>query len=117
MSWLGGDALVAVDQPRVPQPLFLGLQVGPVVVVELAGNEQADRRRGALPAQEQEGIDLARSRRFSDWHSPVTVSMSVDRDRSMVSHGHPSPLPASELIGTPPRSRDRCDSLATAGSP
>lgn len=31
--------------------------------------------------------------------------MSVDRDRSMVSHGHPSPVPASELIGTPPRSR------------
>ncbi|GAB3052431.1 PfkB family carbohydrate kinase [Intrasporangium mesophilum] len=55
--------------------------------------------------EEQEGIDLSRSRRFADWHSPVTVSMSVERDRSMVSHGHPSPLPASELIGTPPRSR------------
>ncbi len=55
--------------------------------------------------EEQEGIDLSRSRRFADWHSPVTVSMSVDRDRSMVSHGHPSPVPASELIGTPPRSR------------
>ena len=55
--------------------------------------------------EEQEGIDLSRSRRFADWHSPVTVSMSVDRDRSMVSHGHPSPVPASELIGIPPRSR------------
>jgi len=55
--------------------------------------------------EEQEGIDLARSRRFADWHSPVTVSMSIAHDRSMVSHGHPSPLPASELIGTPPRSR------------
>jgi sugar/nucleoside kinase (ribokinase family) len=55
--------------------------------------------------EEQEHIDLGRSRRFSDWHSPVTVSMSVDHDRSMVSHGHPAPVTASELIGTPPRSR------------
>ena len=55
--------------------------------------------------EEQEGIDLSRSRRFADWHSPVTVSMSVEHDRSMVSHGHPAPVCASELIGTPPRSR------------
>ena len=54
---------------------------------------------------EQEVVDLSRSRRFEHWHTPVTVSMSVDRDRSMVTHGHPSPLPASELIGRPPRSR------------
>lgn len=54
---------------------------------------------------EQEHVDLSRSRQFPDWHSPVTVSMSVDRDRMMVTHEHPSPLPASELIGQPPRSR------------
>ena len=54
---------------------------------------------------EQEGIDLSRSRRFEEWHSPVTVSMSVNRDRSMVSHGHPSPMCASEMIGVPPRTR------------
>jgi sugar/nucleoside kinase (ribokinase family) len=54
---------------------------------------------------EQEHVDLGRSRRFDDWHSPVTVSVSYDRDRSMVTHGHPSPLPATELIGQPPRSR------------
>ena len=54
---------------------------------------------------EQEHVDLSRSRRFEDWHSPVTVSMAVDRDRSMVTHGHPAPMPASEMIGVPPRSR------------
>src|SRR5581483_10292645 len=31
---------------------------------------------------EQEGIDLSASRRFADWHSPVTVSLAYDRDRS-----------------------------------
>lgn len=54
--------------------------------------------------REREGIDLGRSRRFPNWHSPVTVSMSVNRDRSMVSHGHPSPISCNELIGTPPTS-------------
>ncbi len=54
---------------------------------------------------EQEHIDLSRSKQFPDWHSPVTVSMSVAKDRMMVTHGHPSPLPASVLIGRPPRSR------------
>ncbi|MDH2424242.1 PfkB family carbohydrate kinase [Sphaerisporangium sp. TRM90804] len=54
---------------------------------------------------EQESVDLSRSRRFQGWHSPVTVSMAVNRDRSMVTHGHPPPMTASELIGRPPRSR------------
>ncbi len=54
---------------------------------------------------EQEHVDLSRSRRFSDWHSPVTVSISFDRDRSMISHGHPPPVSATEMIGTPPSTR------------
>jgi sugar/nucleoside kinase (ribokinase family) len=54
---------------------------------------------------EQEHIDLSRSRRFADWHSPVTVSIAFNRDRSMVSHGHRSPLSASEMIGDPPTTR------------
>ncbi|MEO7130364.1 MAG: PfkB family carbohydrate kinase [Dermatophilaceae bacterium] len=62
--------------------------------------------------EEQEGIDLGHSRQFPDWHSPVTVSMSFDHDRTMVSHGHPSPVPASELIGHPPRSRSVMVDLA-----
>lgn len=55
--------------------------------------------------EEQEGVALTRSRRYPDWHTPVTVSLAVDGDRSMISHGHPSPEPASALIGDPPRTR------------
>lgn len=51
----------------------------------------------------QEHVDLSLSRRVPGWHSPVTVSMCVNQDRSMVTHGHPAPLNSSELIGTPPR--------------
>jgi sugar/nucleoside kinase (ribokinase family) len=54
---------------------------------------------------EQENVDLSRSRRFTAWHSPVTVSMAVDRDRSMITHGHRAPVPVDEMIGVPPRSR------------
>ncbi len=54
---------------------------------------------------EQEHVDLSRSRRFDQWHSPVTVSMAVDRDRSMVTHGHPSPISSTEMVGQPPLSR------------
>ncbi|WP_328808158.1 PfkB family carbohydrate kinase [Nonomuraea antri] len=55
--------------------------------------------------EQQESVDLSRSRRFEGWHSPVTVSMAVDRDRAMVTHGHPPPVSASEMIGAPPCSR------------
>lgn len=51
---------------------------------------------------EQEGVDLSRSRRYDGWHSPVTVSMSVERDRSMLTHGHDPPESASAMIGAPP---------------
>ncbi|WP_346139915.1 carbohydrate kinase family protein, partial [Kutzneria viridogrisea] len=53
----------------------------------------------------QEGVDLSCSRRFYGWHSPLTVSMAVDRDRSMVTHGHPSPVTADELLAPPPVTR------------
>ena len=48
-------------------------------------------------------MDLSLSRRFEGWPSPVTVSLCVEHDRSMVTHGLPAPLTGSELIGTPPR--------------
>lgn len=54
---------------------------------------------------QQEGVDLTRSRCFRGWHSPVTVSLSHHGDRSMITHGHPLPVPVRELIGTPPASR------------
>jgi sugar/nucleoside kinase (ribokinase family) len=53
----------------------------------------------------QERVDLSRSRQFAGWHSPVTVSMAVERDRSMVTHAHRLPISADALIGTPPLSR------------
>ena len=43
---------------------------------------------------EQEHVDLSRSQRFADWHTPVTVSLSVNSDRSMVTHGHRAPVSA-----------------------
>jgi len=46
---------------------------------------------------EQEGVDLTYAQRFADWHSPVTVSMVVERDRALLTHMHPAPVPGSEL--------------------
>jgi sugar/nucleoside kinase (ribokinase family) len=53
----------------------------------------------------QEGVDLAYSRRFPDWHSPVTVSMVVERDRALLTHMHPAPVPGSELPADVPKAR------------
>lgn len=52
----------------------------------------------------QENVDLTLSRQFPDTHSAVTVSVAHSGDRSMVTHGHPVPLTADELIGHPPAS-------------
>ena len=54
---------------------------------------------------EQEGIDLSTSKRYPGWHSPVTVSIAVDGDRNMVTHGHEEPECPSTMIGRPPRAR------------
>jgi sugar/nucleoside kinase (ribokinase family) len=54
---------------------------------------------------EQEGVDLSYCRRFYGWHSPVTVSMAMDRDRSMVTHGHRAPVSGDELLREPPLTR------------
>ncbi|MDT0307460.1 PfkB family carbohydrate kinase [Streptomyces sp. DSM 44917] len=40
-----------------------------------------------------EGVDLSLSRVVGGWHSPVTVSMAYEGERTMVSHGHEAPLP------------------------
>lgn len=40
-----------------------------------------------------EGVDLSCSRRFADWATPVTVALSYDGDRALVTHGaEPPPL-------------------------
>ncbi len=55
--------------------------------------------------EEQESIDLSMSRRHAGWHTPVTVSVSVDGDRSMITHGHDAPEDPAALGAVPPRSR------------
>jgi len=54
---------------------------------------------------EQEGVDLTCSRRFPGWHSPVTISMVVDRDRAMLTHMHPAPVPSGDLLASMPPAR------------
>jgi sugar/nucleoside kinase (ribokinase family) len=55
--------------------------------------------------EEQEGIDLSHSRRFPGWHSSVTVSMAYERDRALVTHGHPPPVAPDDFIGVLPACR------------
>ncbi|MFC5804356.1 PfkB family carbohydrate kinase [Streptomyces formicae] len=71
--------------------------------------------------EQGEGIDLSMSRTIPGWHSPVTVSMAYEDERTMVSHGHEAPPPetpgddAAPLARSgPPRARAAVASL-TAG--
>ncbi|MFE6914995.1 carbohydrate kinase family protein [Streptomyces rubiginosohelvolus] len=43
--------------------------------------------------EQGEGIDLSMSHTVPGWHSPVTVSMAYEGERTMVSHGHEAPAP------------------------
>jgi sugar/nucleoside kinase (ribokinase family) len=66
---------------------------------------------------EQEGVDLTHSRRVADWHSPVTVSLAVQRDRAMVTHAHNSPISITDLVGEPPTTRVGFVSLEESQEP
>ncbi|MGY0486631.1 carbohydrate kinase family protein [Streptomyces sp. WG-D5] len=60
--------------------------------------------------EQGEGIDLSYARTVPGWHSPVTVSMAYEGERTMVSHGHePPPEPAPAC---PPHARAAVASLA-----
>jgi sugar/nucleoside kinase (ribokinase family) len=59
-----------------------------------------------------EGIDLGPSRRIAGWHSPVTVSMAYEGERTMVSHGHQAPPPEGTVPTCPPPARAAVASLA-----
>lgn len=52
-----------------------------------------------------EGVDLSRSRMHERWHTAVTVSIAMDGDRAMVTHGHEFPVGADDLVGAPPATR------------
>jgi len=91
----GGIANLAVATAR------LGLRTSLVAGFGDDGYAQWCRRVLA----DQEGVDLSRSRTFEHWHTPVTVSMAYDGDRAMVTHGHPAPLSATEMVGIPPSCR------------
>ncbi len=43
--------------------------------------------------EQGESIDLSMSHTVPGWHSPVTVSMAYEGERTMVSHGHEAPAP------------------------
>ncbi|WP_328440708.1 PfkB family carbohydrate kinase [Streptomyces sp. NBC_00444] len=62
-----------------------------------------------------EGIDLSLARTVPGWHSPVTVSMAYEGERTMVSHGH-EPPPEEPAPDCPPRARAAIASL-TPGRP
>ncbi|KNB53008.1 carbohydrate kinase family protein [Streptomyces caatingaensis] len=50
-----------------------------------------------------EGIDLGQSRTVPGWHSPVTVSMAYEGERTMISHGHEAPPPETPVPASPVR--------------
>ncbi|MEV6176091.1 carbohydrate kinase family protein [Streptomyces sp. NPDC052016] len=60
--------------------------------------------------QQGEGIDLTASRTVPGWHSPVTVSMAYEGERTMVSHGH-EPPPEEPAPACPPPARAAVASL------
>ncbi|CAM5414177.1 carbohydrate kinase family protein [Streptomyces aurantiogriseus] len=60
--------------------------------------------------EQGEGIDLTSSRSVPGWHSPVTVSMAYEGERTMVSHGH-EPPPQDTAPDSPPHARAAVASL------
>lgn len=101
----GGIANLAVSSAR------LGLRTG--LAAGFGDDAYGDWTWSLL--RDQEHIDLSRSRRFPGWHSAVTVSLSTGGDRSMITHGHPIPISARELIGAPPASRALLTDLGLPG--
>jgi len=60
--------------------------------------------------EQGEHIDLSTSRTVPGWHSPVTVSMAYEGERTMVSHGH-EPPPEEPSPECPPHARAAVASL------
>ena len=54
---------------------------------------------------EQEGVDLTSSRRYTSWHTPLTVSYAIDSDRSMITHAHRPADYDDQPVVAPPAAR------------
>ncbi|MCE7079163.1 PfkB family carbohydrate kinase [Streptomyces sp. ST2-7A] len=68
--------------------------------------------------ERDEGIDLSPSRVLAGWHSPVTVSMAYEGERTMVSHGHLAPLsPTAPTGGRAPDPARSCVASLAPGEP
>lgn len=91
----GGIANLAVASAR------LGLRTG--LITGFGDDTYADWMRSTLATQEH--IDLSAARTFRDFHSAITVSLAVEGDRSMVTHGHPLPEPLVRDAVSLPQSR------------
>lgn len=91
----GGIANLAVASARLGLRTALGAAFGDDDYGEFCWRTLA----------QQEHVDLTYSKRYPGWHSPVTVSVAVDDDRNMITHGHEAPECATTMIGQPPRSR------------
>lgn len=91
----GGVANFAIAASRLGLRSGLAAVFGDDVYADFCWRTLAD----------QEKVDLSHSRRIGHWHSPVTVSMSIDRDRAMVTHAHDAPGDPSKLVGSGLRTR------------
>ena len=74
----GGIANLATASARLGLRTSLAAGFGDDVYADFCWRTLAD----------QERVDLSRSRRFAQWHTPVTVSMAVQRDRPQPDVGH-----------------------------
>ncbi|GAA1484019.1 carbohydrate kinase family protein [Brachybacterium fresconis] len=98
----GGIANLAVAAAR------LGLRTG--LVAGFGDDAYADWMWHTMA--HEEGIDLSASRRFPDFHSPLTASVAAQGDRAMVTHGHDLPEPLSVMIARAPAARAAVVDLA-----
>lgn len=101
----GGIANLAVAASR------LGLRTG--LAATFGDDAYADWLWTVL--SQQEGVDLSASRRYRHWHTSVTVSLALDGDRAMVSHGHHDPEPAGTLVAAAPPARAVVADLTAPG--
>jgi sugar/nucleoside kinase (ribokinase family) len=91
----GGIANMAVAMSR------LGLRVG---LAAAFGDDMFGHYLWRTLA-EQEHVDLTHSRRLPRWPTPVTVSLSYDSDRSMITYGERLPFASGTLVERAPSAR------------